>query len=378
MQLPSFSTSTGLLGLVLSLARLVSADCECGYSVNATTDQKYQVFTELLESDFTRSQNIKKDTDWVLQNWKIDKNASHGPYGRQTLPSNVVSNPLKDINGDDIGKDGTQSGLQLYVRKLAPGSDLVSVSEVDSRRSDMIYGSYRAGLKTTGINGTCGAFFWYLNDTQEIDMEFLSSQLNDTTSPVNLVLHSPLSLQNGGDASGTPTFKVIQLPFEADEQVHEYRFDWTPGKVSFYADGKWLYDMTEFVPTTPGHIVLSHWSNGNHDWSAGPPEVDAKLLVQYVKAYFNSSSKTRGQDYKDRCKDPKAENAICQIPDQKGAPLVGKNAGSQLPFFFYQQKNKTIGQYVSAEINDATSLLRGGISGALVAAVAVAVLADWL
>lgn len=64
----------------------------------------------------------------------------------------------------------------------------------------------------------------YLNDTQEIDMEFLSAQINSTVSPVNLVLHSPLTEAQGGDAKGTPTYKIIPLPFDSAEGIHEYRF----------------------------------------------------------------------------------------------------------------------------------------------------------
>lgn len=64
----------------------------------------------------------------------------------------------------------------------------------------------------------------YLNDTQEIDMEFLSSQINKTMSPINLVLHTPLTEAQGGDAKGTPTYKIIPLPFDSAEGIHEYRF----------------------------------------------------------------------------------------------------------------------------------------------------------
>ena len=137
------------------------ADCECGYSINSTADPMYGVYTELMESDFTTLKKIAVDTDWILQEWQVDANASRGPYGRKTLPGNAVSNPAKDLTVSDVGKLGGQAGLELYVRKLEAGETHISVAEVDSFRSDMLYGSFRAGIKTTGINGTCGAFFWY-------------------------------------------------------------------------------------------------------------------------------------------------------------------------------------------------------------------------
>jgi hypothetical protein len=80
----------------------------------------------------------------------------------------------------------------------------------------------------------------------------------------------------------------------------------------------------EYVPSVPGKLILSHWSNGNPLWSGGPPENDAKLLVSYVKAYFNSSDKARIADHRARCVNPSAAEAICKIPDQEGPPKFGK------------------------------------------------------
>lgn len=387
MQFSSLTQKLGLFGTILAVARLAAADCECGYSIKKTDTTDSYVLTDILESDFTTLKNIKKDKDWAVQEWKIGSDSSRGPYGRSTDPNNVISNPGKDLSKSSEGINGGLPGLELVVKTPQEGDEYISVGEVDSRRSDMLWGSYRAGIKMTGINGTCGAFFWYLNDTQEIDMEFLSSQLNDTTSPVNLVLHSTESLKNGGDASGTPTFKIIQLPFEADLAVHEYRFDWQPDRVSFYADGKWLTDMTDknYIPSAPGKVILSHWSNGNPMWSSGPPEVDAIMTVQYVMAYFNSSNPERAENYNERCVDRNAPNAICEIPDQTSPPLFGPDAGDSKPYFFSQDpsNNKTNGQIVHGEVesgrkSDAASLMKSGAFGTVAIALLVSTLAGLL
>ena len=136
------------------------------------------------------------------------------------------------------------------------------------------------------------------------------------------------------------------LPFRPDGGYHEYRFDWSPGKVSFYADGAWLKDMTEAVPTSPGHITFSHWSNGNADWSGGPPSVDAVMTVSYMKAYFNSSASSRQQAYSRRCTNPAATNATCVIPVQTVAPDLSGSEGNSTAhtFFFNQQHNMTADQ----------------------------------
>jgi beta-glucanase (GH16 family) len=41
-------------------------------------------------------------------------------------------------------------------------------------REDILYGSFRAWMKTTAVSGTVGAFFMYENNS-EIDMETLSA-----------------------------------------------------------------------------------------------------------------------------------------------------------------------------------------------------------
>jgi hypothetical protein len=70
-------------------------------------------------------------------------------------------------------------------------------------------------------------------------MELLSSQLKSSSSPINLVLHSPLSYNDGGDAKDTPTYKIIPLPFASDEDFHEYRFG-KPNIRSFVLMVAWL------------------------------------------------------------------------------------------------------------------------------------------
>jgi beta-glucanase (GH16 family) len=183
----------------------------------------------------------------------------------------------------------------------------------------------------------------YYNDTQEIDMEFLSQDLNITSHPVNLVLQSPASEQAGFDAANTGTFQAHELPYDPSSAFHEYRFDWSPDLVSFYADGVLLDTMNKAIPTSAGHITLSHWSNGNPDWSAGPPTTDAIMTVEYVKGYFNSSDPSRQKDWQERCKDPSALNATCAIPEVMEAPNGNMSADT---FFFSTQFNSTVNQTV--------------------------------
>lgn len=166
-------------------------------------------------------------------------------------------------------------------------------------------------------------------------MEFLSAQFNKENGsfPVNLVLQSAESKEAGFDAKNTKDFNRVNLPFDPTTDFHEYRFDYLEDEVVFYADGSEIARMNgSSVPTSPGHLLVSHWSNGNPGWSKGPPKTDATTTVSYVKAYYNSSLDSRRGDYVARCDDLDAEGAVCNIPDNDAT------------YFFTYDENKTVNQ----------------------------------
>lgn len=196
-------------------------------------------------------------------------------------------------------------------------------------------------------------------------MEFLSRDFNTANAsyPVNLVLQSRASEEAGNDASSTSTYQVVNLPFDPRADFHEYRMDFVPGRVVFYADGAVLAEMTSAgggVPVTAGHLALNHWSNGNAGWSGGPPADDAVMAVRYVKAYFNSSDAARQRDFAGRCADPSAPGAVCDIPDVTAAN------DSAAGFFFTGQKNMTANQTVSGDNGVSGGDSGSGASGSLV------------
>lgn len=337
--------------LFFATLTLVLSDCECGYS--AIIDGSEHVFTDLLESDFLHLQDISLDTDWVRQNFTVTAVEARGTYGENASITDVVANPLIDrYDWSGSSRLGGNAGLQVWVRGPPLADGFVSTGEVDSARTDMFYGTYRAAMKLPDINGTTSAFTWYFNDSQEIDMEFLSAEFNNEQNvfPVNLVMQSLQSVQQGDNAAGTDTFVLANLTFNPTVGFHEYRFDFIPGLVIFYADSQILATMSNpsAIPTHSGKIILTQWSNGNPEWSRGPPLQDSALIVSYVKAYFHSTNATRKSITSKACRNRAAPKAICAIPDQKEAPNPdGPNGNvSAKTFFFSMQKNDTHGQII--------------------------------
>lgn len=165
-------------------------------------------------------------------------------------------------------------------------------------------------------------------------MELLSSNANATSNPIYLVMQSPESAQHGFNALDTSTYEVAQLPFPADANtanataaangdhgsvsstLHEYRFDWTPAGVRYYADSKILDTLVHRYAPSNGSLFLNHWSNGNMLWSRGPPTQNAVVTVSYIKAYFNTSDPARGPVFEAACAAAKVDNKnVCVVPD---------------------------------------------------------------
>src|SRR4051812_17404808 len=67
----------------------------------------------------------------------------------------------------------------------------------------------------------------YFDDSQEIDMEFLSEQFNleNSTFPVNLVLQANKALKTGFNSADTGNYRRVNLPFDPTTSYHEYRID---------------------------------------------------------------------------------------------------------------------------------------------------------
>lgn len=74
-------------------------------------------------------------------------------------------------------------------------------------------------------------------------------------------------------------------------------------------------DINSSIPTDPGIVQLSHWSDGNPGWTAGPPAQDAILTVAYHVAYFNSTDVKRTQAFEAQCSGGQGSAKVCDVVD---------------------------------------------------------------
>lgn len=155
------------LSLAIVPTALAAGDCLCGYTVNQTGALYYGLFTDILEADFLHAPNVSLtgigSTEWLPQEYNTTAAlAAHGEYGTSKQLGNLIANPLPDNKWGGTPATIGDAGLQLWVRHETEDG-LIPVAEASSHRDDMIYGSYRAAIKFSGMNGTSGAFFWHHN-----------------------------------------------------------------------------------------------------------------------------------------------------------------------------------------------------------------------
>jgi len=182
------------------------------------------------------------------------------PYTHIFQPSNVVVSPP-------------------YLSLIVPGgqnSFPIHSAEITTSVSNILYASVRTTAKLSSVPGTCISTFFYKNDHQEIDIEFItnsSALANDiSTLPpqqkkdygqwtnvekARLPLHyTNQPLKQGG----SETFSWGPGAIEDDVQEHEYRIDWTAGRVEFFLDGVSQQVFTTNVPTMAGSWIWSNWA----------------------------------------------------------------------------------------------------------------------
>ncbi|MCJ1413341.1 hypothetical protein MMC19_007446 [Ptychographa xylographoides] len=218
-------------------------------------------FTETAVYDFRYLDELPT-SDLIISNYGIE--AGTAPYSQQYSSEQVA------VGG------GT---LQLKV----PGgqtSSPIQGAEVQTTVQDILYGSVRTTVLVSEVAGTCHGLFYYKDDNQESDIEILTADFESG-------IHYTNQANTPGQKSTTATHP---LPSNATIVMHEYRLDWLPGQTVYYLDGLQQQVLERNVPDTPGSWLWNNWSNGDSEWSAGPPETDSILHIQKIEMYYNRTS----------------------------------------------------------------------------------------
>lgn len=125
--------------------------------------------------------------------------------------------------------------------------------------------------------------FTYHDNTQEIDIEWLSDPSNTSDNGRNHLWMTNQAVNgNEKDKTSTPV-NPPSNPFEE----HEYRIDWFYDRVEWYVDAVKVASTTKNIPWKGGVFAVNNWANGDKGWSAGPPAQNAVFKVKSIEMYYN-------------------------------------------------------------------------------------------
>jgi len=248
---------------------------------------------EEIRQEFTSKKDFT--SFWNISTWSNDE--------QQYSKSNVV---LDTVNGL----------VRLTISGTPAGARPVN-GEITSRRTDFLYGSYRASIKFDGTPGGVVGWFVYrtTDDIHEIDVEYLT----EDTKNIHFTLHH---------VTTNVDYKKLRISFDPTAAFHEYRFDWYPEKVVYFIDGDSVAVLTHNVPDASCSIMLNFWSANMPDWGGPAPTKDACMYVDYMRYYSDpatAASRKMSPLFISKPTDPARVNAAAAFN------LLGRSLPSGIP-----------------------------------------------
>jgi endo-1,3-1,4-beta-glycanase ExoK len=139
------------------------------------------------------------------------------------------------------------------------------------------YGTYEVRASAAAAPGLVSAFFTYIGPTpaaqnphDEIDFEFLGKDKH------------AVQLNYFGAAQGDHEM-MAPLGFDASETMADYAFEWLPGSIRWFINGKLVHEAKaepdKPFPKTPGKIYLSLWGSDTLDAWLGTFAYPGKPLI---------------------------------------------------------------------------------------------------
>ncbi|KAF8158865.1 concanavalin A-like lectin/glucanase domain-containing protein [Mycena galopus ATCC 62051] len=265
----SFTLLGALVFLAVSTTQVVAQNCACGYQ-----DSNDNVWRESIVSDFTQPAGALAV---VNKDWMVAADYERQDTGTSTADIQYIVENVFDYQG------------ALGIRASAyNNSGSVYSGELDTQRSDILYGSFRMQGQVPTVPGVVFGFFTYFSDTQEQDIEFLSGDKN-FKQEVHYT-NQPGQLANGDDNPEVSKDVAVAGADFSKLGAGIHRIDWLPGATTYSYSGTSDSGASKNVPTTASQICLNVWSNGDPEFSGGPPTADPVATVQTMHLYFNSTT----------------------------------------------------------------------------------------
>ncbi|KAI0691530.1 concanavalin A-like lectin/glucanase domain-containing protein [Cerioporus squamosus] len=201
-----------------------------------------------------------------------------------------------EVNGDnpfnhtyEAANVGISDGyLTLKVTGGTKNGSSVPSACIQTNDTDITSGTFKVTAIASTVEGVCHGFFTYESDSQESDIEILTSHIYSGNDAVNGGLQLTNQATNGNSSDNTR--KAVTYPADPTAGAHEYTLKWTPGSsTEFFFDGQSVATIDTNVPTAPSAFLVNSWSGGNPNFTAGPPTEDSILRVSKIELEYETS-----------------------------------------------------------------------------------------
>ncbi|TFK85056.1 glycoside hydrolase family 16 protein [Polyporus arcularius HHB13444] len=167
-----------------------------------------------------------------------------------------------------------------------PGSNVPSAC-IQTIDSNIVSGTFKTTAIASEVEGVCHGFFTFESNSQESDIEILTSFLYSGNDAVDGGLQLTNQANNGNSSQNTR--KAVPYPADPTAGEHEYTLEWSSGSSKFFFDGSEVATINENVPTAPSAFLVNAWSGGNPNFTAGPPTEDAILRVSKMEFMYETA-----------------------------------------------------------------------------------------
>lgn len=223
------------------------------------------------------------------------------------------------------------NGNDLILRVTPDKKFKAFCSSISSYSEDILYGSFRISMKMTSVNGTNFGFFFHHSDIEEIDIEILAHEKNTIRTIVHPII------RDSNNVALNSSHNKVMLNKSITENFLEYRFDWFKDKVDFYVEEVFVSSLKANIPNEPGKLIVNHRTNGNKNWSRGPPVKVSDILVKYIELFYNTTTKANcsvimGNNFKPEGNNTITDRSFGNENDKLIAPIA---VGSVFGFIIF-------------------------------------------
>ena len=169
----------------------------------------------------------------------------------------------------------------------------ISATEMSSSMG-FVNGVFTGSFKFSSVSGTCQTMFTYHNESNgqqdEQDIEVLGAALMDA-APNGTPPGMEFTNWDPTDESNSERLNtIVAFPQDPTVAYHNYTIAWLTSGTSYYFDGTPANSPNGFSSKNPSKLLVSQWTDGDTEFTYGPPAQDAVMGVKALDYYYSLSA----------------------------------------------------------------------------------------